>query len=367
MAIPSSQKFISWRAYTLFWCGAFAALFGVLWMFSDILLPFVVGIAVAYLLDPVVLRLTRRGLSRTSATVLILLLFLALLAMALSVLVPLLIRELSMLAEAIPELALKLRVFIEAQRDHLRPYIGDLEVENLMSTLTDDAVQTLGMGRGVLTGILSGGHAAFSFVAFAALMPIVAFYMMVEWPRIVTGLDDLFPRKSAATIRGLLAELDGKISGFVRGQVIICLMLALYYAMALTYAGIDYGALIGAIGGVLSIIPFVGSLTALGGTIIMGLLQVPVDGWGVLITGLAVIGVGHFIEAHFITPKIVGDSVGLHPLWVIFALLAGASLNGLLGMFVAVPVAAAVAVLVTFGVRQYMASHYYLEGQTPKG
>jgi predicted PurR-regulated permease PerM len=180
---------------------------------------------------------------------------------------------------------------------------------------------------------------------------------MKEWPSIVKWVEDLYPRQHDVVIRQLFNKMDKKISGFIRGQIIVAFSLGLFYAISLTIAGLNYGLLIGFIAGIFSIIPMVGSAIGLVVAVTVAWFDGGDIGYVAIILGIFL--VGQFIEGNFLTPKVVGDSVGLHPLWIMFSLMAGGALFGVTGMLIAIPVAAIVGVLSGFFIDQYKLSGFY--------
>ncbi len=350
------------QAQFLFWAGAFVLFILLILAFQSILLPFVIGAVLAYLLNPLVTKLCAAGLSRRLSVLSILAAFVTVFVLFVALLLPILLREAMGLVDALPGYFVQLQSF-------LGPYITDLQTR--FGTPSADEIQTLvknNLGRtlqfgqtvagGILGGILSGGQAIIKFIVFVLLIPIVAYFMMMEWPSIHRNVDDLLPRKHRETIRRLGVQIDEKIAGFIRGQITVCLLLGFFYALSLTIAGLNYGFLIGLSTGLLTIIPYVGSTIGLVTSLAVAAFQTGGDLMYVAIIG-AIFAVGQFVEGNFVTPKLMGDSVGLHPLWIIFALMAGGALLGLLGMFLAVPVAAVISVLVVFGLDQYRKSPYY--------
>lgn len=347
----------------------------VVWLLGGMLLPFVAGLAVAYLLEPLVQILSRRWCSRVWATTFILLVFILGFIGALWLWIPVLISEIGALATMLSNYIDRLSV-IEAQDFGRFAPVIDYFRESSPTVTT-----ALSVSAQVTTHFLAGGQAVLSTIAFLALMPLVAFYMMVEWPRILSVVEGLLPLAQRAVILDLVGQMNRRIAGFVRGQILVCLILAVYYSVGLSLVGFSYGVVVGVVSGILSIIPFVGSMVALISVLTIGLFemgfnmssatiglyQAPLDSnaWFRLLAPLGVIAVGQFVEGNFITPKVVGDRVGLHPLWVIFALLAGAHVLGLLGMLIAVPVAAVIAVLLGYSIDQYKASPYFRGGGGP--
>ena len=355
-----------WRPVCFFWAGVLACAFLFIWLFKGILLPFVAGFVVAYLLDPLVVRLAHRGLSRGAASLLILLTFLVFVLGSLMLTLPVLLREMTSLAFGLPGLIEQLRQqTTELFQAGTAPFGLPLQLPDLSGLLHQSLGQALSISTGIFTGLLNGGGTAASLLSFIALMPVIAFFALKEWPNVLARADDLLPRESAPTFRDLLRKIDQRLGAFVRGQVTVCFILAAYYAVALSLAGLDYGVLIGLFSGLLSFIPFVGTGLGLIGALVVALIQSGWGEWTLPLTVLAIFALGQFAEGNFITPKLVGDAVGLHPLWILFALMAGGSLLGLLGVMIAVPVAAVLAVILDFAATQYRASSYYTGPQKP--
>lgn len=353
---------------SVFWFAAFLAFALLIWLFKSVLLPFVLGAAIAYLLNPAVSKIAgKKGVNRRTAVLLILGLFTVTVSILLALIVPVLLREASGFIEAAPSYFDKIWAYIEPRLDGLRDRLGfsgnGQIADQLQVAVKDNLGKTIGVGKSVIgtlaTGLALGGQAVAGFVATLLLTPIVAFFMMKDWPAITAWIYELVPPHRRDTVKDLLDDIDVKIAGFIRGQVMVCFILGGMYAIALTLAGLNYGFVIGLSAGLLSIIPYVGSTIGLVTSVVVAGLQSDGD---MVYVGIiaAIFFAGQFVEGNFITPKLIGESVGLHPLWIIFALLAGGSLLGLLGMFLAVPVAAVVSVLVTFAIQQYRLSPYYL-------
>lgn len=345
------------RQHAMFWAIAAAIMVLTVWVLGDVLLPFVVGMAIAYLLGPVVKRMINAGVPRQAAALIILLSFFAIVAAIIGLIAPFAYRE-------IVELATNLPTYADKVQDYLSPYIkllqekfqmGDLSA--YQETLKNNIGRVLRFGGTVLMGLLGGGQAVVGFITFIVVAPIVAFFMMEEWVRITKWIDDMIPRGSYTVVRDLLTQIDRKLSGFIRGQLMVAAFLGIAYAIALTLAGLKFGFLIGLLAGAFSIIPLVGSTVGLIVSILVAWLQSQSLGYVGVIA--AIFLVGQFLEGNFITPRIMGQTVGLHPLWIIFALLVGAALFGIVGMFLAVPVAAVIGVLGSFAIGRYKASSYY--------
>ena len=331
-------------------------------LFHDMLLPFVVGAIVAYLLNPLVQKLGGRGIKRWVASLLILGLFCCAIMLIVGISAPLLVREISDFLTHLPEYSRKASALVQSRMNMLEQKTGVDLMDKIHASIQEDIGKTLQMSQQVVgnvaAGILMGGSAIVGFVTTALLIPIVAYFMMKDWPRITSFVHNLIPTAHKKTVNKLLSQIDKKISGFIRGQLSVCAILGGMYAISLSIAGLEYGALIGLATGMLSIIPYVGSTIGLITSLGVAALQ---TGGDMSFIGIiaAIFFTGQFIEGNFISPKLIGDSVGLHPLWVIFALMAGGSLLGLTGMLIAVPLAAIVSVLLGFAIDQYRNSEFY--------
>lgn len=348
---------IYFRNQILFWTGTFALLFLFVWLFKSILLPFILGIVVAYLLNPIVNALGRYGLRRNIAALAILGCFI-LVILALSALaVPVLYREISSLAQDLPDIYDRIMAYLEPYMARAQDILGQ-NGSSALSVLQENAKSALGAGKTILSGLAAGGAVLTSLVTVLVIMPIVAYFMMEEWPDILRRVRDLMPRQHEGTILDLLAKMDRKIAGFIRGQLTVAFILGLSYAVALSIAGLNYGFLIGIMAGLFSIIPMVGSTLGLLVAVLVAWLQAGDITFVAIVAGIFLLG--QVIEGNFLSPKLIGDSVGLHPLWVFFSLMAGGALLGIVGMLISVPVAAVISVLAAFLIEQYKQSAYYL-------
>jgi len=352
------------RNHFLFWGVAFAAFIGTVWALGDVLLPFVLGLAIAYLLNPLVELLGRHKIPRWIAALLILGLFLVFLATVVALALPTIYREGAALIEALPgyidELWARIAPYIGWAREKLNTGDGP----SLQDAVRNNIGNALKVGTGLLSGLASGGKAFIGFVSVLVTTPIVAFFVMAEWAKMTEWIDKLLPRASYHTIKDLLRQIDRKLSGFVRGQLTIAFMLAVAYAIALTIAGLKFGFLIGLATGILSIIPLVGS--TLGLLVSLAVAYFQSGEWSYVGIIAAIFFVGQFIEGNFLSPRLLGKSVGIHSLWILFALFAGGSLLGIVGMLLAVPVAAVIGVLLGFAVIRYKESPYYDDSKTAK-
>lgn len=338
----------------LIWFVALVVLVVALYQLKAILLPFLVGAGVAYFLDPAVRRLSLWGLPRgLAATAMILLLF-GTLTVAVILLLPMAIAELTALVAEIPEWFRRGKEVLNA----LLP--GDLDDAATMSgQIAADAGEALRDSAPVLAlGLYQGMTSLVSAAIFWVVMPVVAFYLLLDWPRVVRAFDEHLPRDHALTIRRLACEIDATIAGFVRGSLLVVAILAVYYAAALSLAGLNYGLVVGVFAGLISFVPFVGAIVA--GAVALGLALVQFwgDFWWIGVIGLLFLG-GQFLESNVLVPLLVGGSVRLHPVWLIFAVMAFGSLFGLTGALIAVPVAASLGVLTRFALGRYRDSTLY--------
>jgi len=350
-----------------FWAGTFALFIGFTWLFKDILTPFVLGIAIAYLLDPVMRKASReRSIPRWAMSLIILTLFFLFIGIILTVLTPVAFRQAQTLIEQIPNYIQNLMDFLAPYLSWVQDRVGTDYIAQINENLKENAGKIVGVTGGIVGGIATGGAALISFVTTLVLVPLVAFFMMNEWPKIVAWVESLYPRQHERMIRTLLEQIDTKLSGFIRGQITVAFVLGIIYAIALTIAKLKYGFLIGLGAGLFSIIPLVGSTLGLLVSVLVAWFQ---TGGDLVYVGIiaAIFLSGQFIEGNFLAPKLVGDSVGLHPLWIMFALLAGGSLFGIVGMLLAVPVAAIISVLAGFAIQQYKASPLYERPPEEKG
>jgi len=340
-----------------FWLIGFALFVLVLWVLSGMLLPFVAGLAIAYFLDPLVDRTERWGLPRWAGAVLVLLSFVLIAVLFVLLLLPLVQAQAMLLVDTLPHYAQVMRERVLPAIDRLVHRLSDEDVERLRNAAGQFAGEAVGWVGGVLRGVLTGGLKLFDVFSVLFITPVVAFYLLRDWDRLVSKVDGWLPRDHLATIRAQAREVDRTLAGFVRGQALVCLTLGVFYALGLSAAGLNFGLVIGLLSGVLSFIPYVGTLFGFAASTGLAFLQFD-ELWRVGLV-VAIFVFGQMVEGNVLTPKLVGDKVGLHPVWVMFALLAGGSLFGFVGVLMAVPVAAVIGVLVRFALRQYLASHYY--------
>ncbi len=348
----------AFRRQFRFWLASAVVLAVFLYVFSDILLPFVAGMVLAYFLDPVADRLERLGLSRVMATVVILFAFIIVLVLAFVILVPVLASQMADFAGKLPDYLTRLQALITSfDPQWLKEKFG-VDPANLREGLNSLLTSGFGLLTTVFESIWNSGKALVSIVSLFVVTPVVAFYMLLDWDRMVATVDNWVPRDHVRTVRQIAADINTATAGFVRGQGTLCLVLGAMYAIGLTLTGLNFAILIGLFAGLISFIPYVGSLTGL--VLAVGVAFVQFwPNWGMVVAVAAVFFVGQFIEGNILSPKLVGKSVGLHPVWLMFALFAFGALFGFVGLLVAVPVAAAVAVLVCFAISRYLESPLY--------
>ncbi len=341
------------------WLAGFAVFVGLLWLLRDVLTPFVAGLVIAYLLDPLADRLEAWGLSRTLATTLLTAAFVFLLLGAVLLLVPVVEGQVRRLSTSLPQL-------IEQGWGWLGPWVDEFRARFDLATEAElqEALKTyagnLGeWATGLLGGLASGGAVLLNIVSLLVITPVVSFYLLRDWNHLVHTVDSWLPRDHRGTIRDLLGQIDRSIAGFLRGQMSVCVLLGLFYGLGLAALGLQGGLVVGLVAGLISFIPYVGSITGFIASIILAGVQFGPTAWLMLGLTAGLFGLGQLIEGNFLTPRLVGSRVGLHPVWVIFALLAGGSLFGFLGVMLAVPVAAAIGVLTRFALGQYLASRLY--------
>ena len=354
MVLPVRQQATYWGIATLLF-------FAVLWGLGNVILPFIVGGAIAYFLDPVADRLERAGFSRSMATATISVIALLIFTLLALLIIPSLIRQLVELVNAAPVIFGKLQAWLTARFPHI------MDQDSVVrDTLLSIGRTIQSRGGELASGLLSSAVSVINALVFIVVVPVVAFYLLLDWDHMVARIDEALPLDHRDTIRGVARDIDRVLAGFVRGQVSVCLTLGTYYAVALMAAGLQFGLIVGAISGLITFIPYVGALVGGGLAIGLALFQFWGD-WMQIGLIAAIFAVGQFLEGNILTPRFVGKSVGLHPVWLLFALSAFGTLFGFVGMLVAVPVAAAIGVLARFGVSRYRDSRLYrgLIGQEP--
>ncbi|TPK97419.1 AI-2E family transporter [Mesorhizobium sp. B2-4-16] len=346
------------RRQAFFWLATAVLLALFLYIFSGILLPFVAGMVLAYFLDPVADWLQRLGLSRLMATVVILIAFIVVVVLALVILVPVLATQMADFARKLPEYLTRLQSLITSFDPKWLEQRFGVNAAGLRDGLNSLLTTGFGLLTTVFTSIWSSGVALVSVVSLFVVTPVVAFYMLLDWDRMVAVVDSWVPRDYVETVRALARDINTATAGFVRGQGTLCLVLGAMYATGLTLTGLNFAILIGLFAGLISFIPYVGSLTGLVLAVGVAFVQFWPD-WTMIVAVACVFFVGQFIEGNILQPRLVGKSVGLHPVWLMFALFAFGALFGFVGLLIAVPASAAIAVLVRFAIGRYLESPLY--------
>ncbi len=346
------------KQHIRFWTILVAVFVLFLVVLSNILLPFVLGMAVAYFLDPVADKLEERGMGRTTATSLIVGVFLLVSFLTLILLVPALADQLIGLLKRLPG-------YITALYDIVKPIIAQfVDIEMLQASDEFKAAITSYAGNAIknigslTSNLLDQGLAFVNLLSLLVITPVVAFYLLRDWDRITAKVDSWIPRNKLEEVRTIARDIDDVLAGFVRGQSMVCVILAIYYGTALLLVDLEFGLVIGIVTGLISFIPFVGAIVGFVASVGVALFQFWPDFVLIGIVG-AIFVVGQVLEGYVLTPKLVGEKVGLHPVWVMFGLLAGGSLFGFVGVLIAVPVAAVVGVLSRFALSQYIGSPLY--------
>lgn len=340
-----------------FWLIGLAVLVVLVWLLHNMLFPFVAATAIAYFLDPLADRLETVGVPRLAATLTVLLSFVVLAVLALLLVAPLIQAQMVDLAMRLPSIIAWARTESLYRLHSLVTLLSPEDMERLRGAAGEYAGTLVSWLATVLRGLFLQGAALFNVASVMFITPVVAFYLLRDWDRMVATLDGWLPRQYAATIREQMRAVDHTLAGFVRGQASVCVALAIYYALAMSVVGLDFGLVIGLVAGCLSFVPYVGTLVGFCSSVGVALFQFQEE-WRIGLV-VALFAVGHILEGYVLTPRLVGGKVGLHPVWVMFALLAGGSLFGFTGVLLAVPMAAVIGVLIRFALRQYLSSSYY--------
>jgi predicted PurR-regulated permease PerM len=346
-----------------FWVAALIVTVLALWILRGVLLPFVAGMALAYLFNPLATKLEGRGVNRVVAALLIIGFCVLTLVALLLLIVPVLAGQLWALIENLPAYARRVQSLLaESNNPWLQRVLGGT-LKGSDTSVGDIVSQGAGWLATFLKSLWSGGQALISVLSLMIVTPVVAFYLLCDWDRMLRKLDSWVPLSQGETVRALAREIDDAIAGFVRGQSGVCLILGSFYAVGLSLVGLNFGLLIGLGAGLVSFIPYIGSMSGLVISTGVAVAQFWPE-WTPIILVLCIFFVGQFLEGYILAPKLVGERIGLHPVWLMFALFAFGYLFGFVGLLLAVPLAAAVGVIARFGVRRYLASPFYT-GEPP--
>jgi predicted PurR-regulated permease PerM len=350
-----------------FWAFVIAVFVACLYLFRPILTPFVIGMLLAYLLNPPVSRLSRLGIGRTWASVLVLLLAFIFFVGVLLLILPLLQQQLTDLVSKLPDLVSVIRArlleLLALAQARMSPETAAKVQDSVSGVLGDLAGNLAAMLGGVLARIWTGGMALVNVLSLIFITPLVAFYMLNDWDRIIEAIDNNIPRRYVPTVRYLARDIDVHLAGYVRGVSMICIFLAAFYGSLLSLVGLDFGLVIGLITGVLSFVPFVGTITGFILSVGLALVQFSELTSVLLVAGIFIIG--QVIEGNVLQPWLVGRQVNLHPVWIIFALLAGGTVFGFLGVLLGVPIAVVISVLLRYALKRYRESPLYQDLTLP--
>lgn len=354
VALPSPAK-----SNKVFWLALFAFFCAFVYVLRSVLLPFVAGIIIGYLLDPLVDKFTRLKISRTWSTILVLILVVLIIVPTLVLIINVIDSQLSVFISVIPNYITSLLKKAEPLINELKGLFPTIDAEKIRNYMHDNMANNLKILGKILRSLISSGMAIVNLISLLLITPVVAFYMLRDWDKFIAKVRSLLPRKSKKSIEQQAREIDRTLAGFIRGQLSVCVILGSFYALGLHMVGLDLGLLVGFLAGIISFIPYVGTIS--GFIISMALAFAQFDTMMPILSVMLVFMVGQFLEGNFLTPKLVGDNVGLHPVWVMFALLAGGVLLGFLGLMIAVPVAAIIGVLIRHAIINYKKSSLYLE------
>ena len=341
------------RNYSLFWLIVILTMLLIFYALGSVIMPFVAGIALAYLLDPAVDRMEVVGFKRPYATFFVLVIFTLILIGCSLLLLPILGSQLNNLAIILPNIIVKLEPVIE----NIKEILGDSLQKESLNELSLPASDIFAWTSGILTKLISSSLAFANILSLVIITPIVAFYFLRDWDLIVSKINDWIPLVHKTVIKEQLLKIDSSLAALVRGQASVCIVLAVFYSLSLTVVGLQFSVLIGLFSGIISFVPFIGAILGGGLAVSLALIQFNVTS-PVLFVG-AIFLVGQLLEGNFLTPKLIGEAVGLHPIWVIFSLLAGGALFGFLGILLALPTAVVLGVLFRFGLKYYLRSSVY--------
>jgi len=337
-----------------------AALLFSLWLFQGILTPFVLAAVVAYFLDPVATRLTRIGIRRPLAAFLLIFLLMATALIAALLFYPLILSQIGVLVQRLPTYIAGVGALLQDGLQRLEEAFGPEMVDRRLRDLAiNQAGSMLAWLGTATTRLIGGGFALFQVFTLVVVVPVVAFYLLRDWPGMLARIESWLPRRNAAVLRQLARDTDRVLSAWLRGQLLCCAALGIFYAVALQLAGLELGLTIGLLAGVLTFIPYVGSLTGFAAAVLLAMGQFGT--WNEVLVVVGIFVVGQTVEGYVIYPYLLGDRVELHAVWVIFALFAGGVAFGFLGVLLAVPMAAALGVIARYWLRRYLESPLYLD------
>ncbi|WP_172802078.1 MULTISPECIES: AI-2E family transporter [unclassified Bartonella] len=357
--LPNSMK-----KQIFFWLGTLIFFIVFMFILGSILFPFIAGIVLAYFLNPIVQIFEKIGIHRVFGTTLITLFIIIFFVVSLIILIPIISGQIQQfISNGLPIYVNRIQTFfVEHNFSWVRRYF-DSDPNELHTNIKVLLGQSSDFITSLLNSLLKSGKSIVNIISLFVVTPVVTFYILLDWPHMVEVVDSWIPRSHLTTVRSLFHEMDRAVAGFVRGQGTVCLILAGYYAIGLTITGLNFALLIGMFVGLISFIPYIGTMIGFILSIGVAWVQFYPDNWGWVIIVMIVFFIGQFIEGYILQPKLVGPSVGLHPVWLMFALFAFGSLFGFTGMLVAVPAAAIIGVLVRFVLHIYLNSQMYAQNE----
>lgn len=353
----SSISILRWQLLALL-----VIILAFLWVLAPVLAPFLAAAMLAYLGDPLADRLEKLKLSRTLAVSIVFILMLLVLVGVLVLLVPLIERQVVRLIDSLPEYVVWARDQAAPWlQQHLNIDVGSFDIQHLVDLLKEHMSSAGGVAAVVVANVSKSGLAVVGWLVNLVLVPVVTFYLLRDWDVIVERIGQLLPRSVEPTIKQLAKDSDTVLGAFVRGQLSVMVALGLIYGIGLWAVGLNVGPLIGMVAGLVSFVPYLGFIVGL----VAGLIAVLVQyhDWLHVLLVLAVFGFGQLMEGYVLTPRLVGDKIGLHPVAVIFAVLAGGQLFGFTGVLLALPVASVIMVLLRYAHQRYMNSTLYRSGE----
>lgn len=359
---PRIRSNVNWRHLTM-WLALMVLFALFVRSVQPILMPFVLGMTIAYLMDPLANRLVRLGMGRHIASAILTVGLFSLVAAIITWLGPLLYQQLVELLLKAPSL---LKQIAQAAQHDAAPLLKTLHAlagpegdESIPGSVNEVVQNAFASVARVATGLFESAATMLNLFALLLITPIVCFYLIRDWTGVLTRADALLPRAYAPTIREQLRLINKTLAAYVRGQLTVIVILILYYTLAFVIVDVHYALLLALVAGLLVIIPYIGTLLSIGLGLAIAYSQFGLEGnWWAM---LGIYTAGNILESQILTPKVIGDRVGLHPLWMMFGMLCGAVLLGFVGVLLAVPLTAVISVLVKFAIQRYLDSGLYTE------
>lgn len=360
---PENTSSVAFNRATIFWVITILVIAAIVYLLKPILFPFAFSVIVAYLLDPVVDKLHKKGISRAISSALIIFgSFIAIIFLSI-ILLPVLYTQAIDLFRQLPKYIIYMNnqiapKILEATKN-LDIETGQRINQTLNSAINNSIKNVFGLFSTFFANIWHSGVVIINIVALAVVTPVISFYILKDWNKLKKNVALLIPRYNINAARGLIKEIDATLSAYLVGQINVCTVFVLFYGILLTVSGLEFGLLIGILGGILTCIPYVGFFVAFGAGMIVAFFQF--DSW----SRIAIVGgiflLGNILEGYFVTPRLIGGKIGIHPAFVIFGLFAGAALFGFVGMVLSLPLTTVFSVIIKFMKRVYMNSQYYKE------